>query len=405
MRERETFSSSVNGFVPVFVGLVGLLLWAESMGRSAMILAVCMSVTGFLAYIAIAEVPTKPGQPRQSILQRFLAVTLGGGGEVVLLDRGSSAQTQMYSSDPLSDLVEKFRWEMTDARDSLLMLSQMLRRIRKTDPRAEQVAKDAHSLGLMKCVLVFSQNVPVDDPRIPICADIVNEMLAKKTVRKTVCSDESQLRDMVDCLLVVLKDAVSPPRVQNQDEGDNDGDAVDEEGKKLLMPAPKKIPNECFNSYGYKLIMAVGMLGMDNREAQSTLGDRGAFGIVLGAMQTYGPLSEDVVKWGCWSLIHLTFDHPPNKRECHQRGGLTLVIDALKQHSKSAAVFEQALGIIISILIPDSQTKMNQSQARQAALAHNIFDVLQKSQKEFKENEHIQAMINQILQILITDWS
>lgn len=82
-----------------------------------------------------------------------------------------------------------------------------------------------------------------------------------------------------------------------------------------------------------------------------------------------------------------------------------LTIDALKQHSRNAQVYQQCLALIVSILQIDPHTKMDQSKSRQTALATNIVECLQHGKKEFKTHKTIIAMMDQIDQILIMDWS
>lgn len=200
--------------------------------------------------------------------------------------------------------------------------------------------------------------------------------------------------------------------------------------------APKKLPNEQFPGYGSKFIMAVVSLSMDNLAGQTIMGDRGAIPIVIDVLRTYG-FSPDVTKWCCAALFvsftfaflfsttymppttlppnctntpprllqNITFEHPPNKREVYVKGGLVLAIDALKRHPKSPDVYQQCLALIVSILQIDPHTKMNQSKTRHTALAANIVEALQDGKREFKAHKTIIAMMDQIDQILIMDWS
>lgn len=382
-----------------------MMLSAEGMGRSAMILASCVGMTGLLAYVAVVEVPGKQGEPRQSILQRFLH----GPPSASSASRGA----EQFANDSVKELVDKFRLEMAEVRDSILLLTHICRRVRGGGKEAQAAAKSAFELGLLESSLLFLQQLEPDDKRIPLAADIINELVSKDAIRKTILAEDDHLKNILDGLLIAIQDLAKPTpkeaaeaRPEREESGKEkmkEKEEEDEEGS--LCPPPKKIANALFPVYGYKLIMAVGLLCMDDREAQTLAGDRGTIKVVGDVFQHYGPQSAEVVKWCCWTMIHLTYDHPPNKREFYQRGGIVQVVDALKQHASSNLVYEQALGLIINVLIYDSQTKMNQSQARQAALASNIFEVLQRAQKEFKSQDAIQAMITQILQILIQDWS
>jgi hypothetical protein len=48
---------------------------------------------------------------------------------------------------------------------------------------------------------------------------------------------------------------------------------------------------------------------------------------------------------------------------------------------------------------------MNQSTARQSCLANGIFDVLTEGKKAATENTELHNMIDQVLKLLISDWS
>jgi len=384
-------ASSLPGVIPVILVVGVMMLSAESMGRSAMILVGCMGVTGLLAYVAVVEAPRREGEPRQSILQRFLQ------------GPPASREEDSLSTESVKELVDRFRLEMTEVRDSIQLLTEIYRRIRGSSADAQAAAKSAFDLGLFESSLLFLQTLEPDDKRIPLAADVVNELLSKEAIRSAIVSEEEHLKTILDGLLVAVQDLATPPSVDGKKK--QAAEKLDEDDESSLLPPEKKIPNPVFPIYGYKLLMAIGLLCGDNRDAQTMAGDRGALKLIVGSFQTYGAISADVAKWCCWTSIHLTYDHPPNKREFYQRGGLVQLVDALKIHAKSTAVYEQALGLMINILVHDGQTKMNQSQARQAVLAANVFEVLQRAQKEFKSNEAIQAMINQVLQILIQDWS
>lgn len=393
------------GVFPVIIVVTIMLLSAEDMSRPAMILVACVGMCGFMVYIAVADAPTKPGETKQTILQRFVSGSNDENRNVA-----STTKQTSFAMDSVTELVHKFRLEFLEAQDSLRMLTQLYRRIRGTEKGAAKAAKEAYDLGLLNYALVFIQKLTVDDKRIIVSADIVNEMLSKKDIRSDICASDHHLKEVMDSLILTLKDLITPPRSATSaddkiETGNDASNALSDEHEYPLLPRPKTIPNKQFPDYGYKLIMAVGLLCMDSQVAQTMLGDRGAIETLVSALQIYGRLSAEVLTWCCWTMINITYDHPPNKRDFYQRGGLVLVIDGLKHHAKSPQVYEQGLGMIINILIPDGHTKMNQAQARQSALACNIFEVLESSQKEFKGNESLQAMSNQIMQILVSDFA
>lgn len=399
------------GVVPIALVVGAMMLSAEDMGRTVMILTSCVGLCGFMAYLVIAEAPAKEGEPRQSILQRFLAGTprkspCSRSGDD---DHGESGLDE--TDDSIRDLVDKFRLEVAELRDSSKLLKHLHRKLRGDDPVAQGAAIVAFNRGLLNSILLFMQHLPSEDKlRMAVSANIVNEILSKTAVRLKIFDNNDHLKNIIDHVILTVKSKAFPQSPQKATTDTtrvvcNDSKNPEGNHESIFLPPTRDVPNDVFPSYGFKLVMSVGLLCADSREAQTKTGDRGAIRVVVDVLRTYGSVSEDVVKWCCWSLIHLTFDHPPNKRELYQIGGIVHVIDSLQHFPKSVPVFEQALGLIINVLVYDSHTKMNQSQVRQAALANNIFNVLQNAQKEFKINESIQGMINQIFQILISDWS
>ena len=402
--------TALPGVVPIALVVGVMMLSAEDMSRTAMILASCVGLCGFMAYLAIAEAPAKEGEPRQSILQRFLAGTprksmclRSGDGDLV--------ESELDNSDEsVRDLVDKFRIEAAELRDSTKLLRHLHTKLRGDGPAAHGAAIVAFERGLLNSLFSFMQHLSSDDKhRMAVSANIVNELLSKNAVRlKIFDNNDHSCKNIIDHVISTVKCKAFPQSPQKATTETTQvvcNVSKADDNHESLLPPSRDVPNDIFPSYGYKLVMAVGLLCADSREAQTKTGDRGAIKVVVDILRTYGYMSADVVKWCCWSLIHLTFDHPPNKRELYQIGGIVHVIDSLQHFPKSVPVFEQALGLIINVLVYDSHTKMNQSQVRQAALANNIFNVLQNAQKEFKINESIQGMINQIFQILITDWS
>lgn len=132
-----------------------------------------------------------------------------------------------------------------------------------------------------------------------------------------------------------------------------------------------------------------------------------------------------ITKWGSWALVvssfpyslfalpyipppsqHLSFNHPPNKCEVIQRGGIPLTINVLTHFSSSRDIVQQALAVLFSLLTEDNRTKVNMSSVRQMALTAGIIDVIQAVEKKHgKENQGIKGLCQGILNSLITEWS
>jgi len=101
----------------------------------------------------------------------------------------------------------------------------------------------------------------------------------------------------------------------------------------------------------------------------------------------------------------MTFNHPPNKREFFIQGGLAHTMVALKAHTQQLDLHQQGLVLITTIIATDSNTKMNLSKARETCLANGVFEMLQIAKKEFSDQKEVHAMIKQIFDTLMADWS
>lgn len=97
--------------------------------------------------------------------------------------------------------------------------------------------------------------------------------------------------------------------------------------------------------------------------------------------------------------------HPANKREFVVKGGIPIVISALKLHNDKVPVNQQGFVLLFYVLSNDPQTKMSMTGTRQMALANGIVDVVQKAQRNFKAIPDIQGTTQSILDVLISDWS
>jgi hypothetical protein len=103
---------------------------------------------------------------------------------------------------------------------------------------------------------------------------------------------------------------------------------------------------------------------------------------------------------------HLSFNHPPNKCEVIQRGGIPLTINVLTHFSSSRDIVQQALAVLFNLLTEDNRTKVNMSSVRQMALTAGIIDIIQAIEKKHgRENQGIKGLCQGILNSLITEWS
>jgi hypothetical protein len=298
--------------------------------------------------------------------------------------------------------------------------------IRKSLTTKRDTALEAVKLGLIKFALLFTQEKSTMDKRIPAALDVITVLLSRPEACKAICDDDASLKDTIDMLVQSVKehmktDAQLEAVIAAESGAEKDMASVEAEtGSPAATAASASadidfdfsdrsehtvpLPNKCFLKFGHKFIMALGMLGADHVSAQTCLGDRGAIALVVRCLQS-AKISGQMSKWCLWSLIHLTFNHPPNKREFFIQGGLAHTMEALKQHPTQLDLHQQGLALIATIIATDSNTKMNLSKARETCLANGVFEMLQSAKKEFPAQKEVQAMIKQIFDQLMADWS
>ncbi len=384
--------------------------WLGYVNKAILILSGCMTLSGLLIHMATQNYPSKEGKSA-TILERLLLAATG---------QSSSAE------DSMMDLVTKFRLETENIQQSHLLLINIRKKLQSTGPAAMEAVK----LGLVKYALQFVQEKNTLDKRIPIALDIITVIFSRPEACQALCSDETCLRDTIDLLIQSTKehmksdeqlDKVIAAEVDKPIERRTDGasslstsvntdidshppqDGVDfdfSDRSEQQLP----LPNKHFLKFGHKFILALGMLCADHVVAQTRLGDRGAVALILTLLQTC-KTNATLAKWCLWSLIHITFQHPPNKREFFMNGGLRYTMDALQAHTTVLDINQQGLALIATIIAPDATTKMNLAKARETCLANGVFDVLQNAKKQFTGQNDVQTMIKQIFDTLMADWS
>lgn len=417
--------------VPVVL-VVGLMLYRGSV-ESAAYLSVCMALCFALIYVSMMDF----------------------------------SQRSKESEASLPELVAKFHLDVTEMRESLKLLSALKKRVSGSAPKHAQAAREAFDLGLLKYVLAFVQSLEAADSRIPLCCDIINALLSQVPIRSKIHSDEFLLKDTTDSLLQAVKamssastEKVKPvSTLHDIDEDDDDMNKAIEED--FLLPGETqayqrledfsppltflvifKSPQDTTKPTIFRLRLQIdhgrrlaqyGQLGRPDhhggprchsncRRCPANLRlffRRGQMVLRCLVCELVSDSRFLPPSYIPFSLPHpyipaahndtlmqnITFEHPPNKRDFYEKGGLVLAIDALKRHPKNPEVYQQCLALVVSILQIDPHTKMNQSKSRHTALAANIVEALQNGKREFKTHKTIVAMMDQIDQILIMDWS
>lgn len=379
---------------------------AGYVNKALFILAGCMSITGLFLHMATQKYPNPRGESSTSLLERIFSSVVG---------------VPTSNDESMTDLVTKFRLDANNIKKSQVLLLNLRKKLGKKVKAGENAdlhAIEAVKLGLIKYALVFTQDRISTDVRIPIALDIVNTILSKKSAQKMLChlNDGSALKESVDTILQAIQEhtksdeelqkLVSLEEDQNSTKLDkgNKADDIEEPVDFDFSDKEKHIPNKHFLKFGSKLIMSLGMLAADEVIAQTRIGDQGGVGAIVKCL-TNCMTSAQIIKWCCWTSINLVYEHPPNKREFFQKGGVGLVIDGLKSHPTDLELHQQGLALIITIIANDPNTKMNQSKARESCLANGIAIMLQQCRKQFAQQADINSLVKQINECLMSDWS
>jgi hypothetical protein len=102
---------------------------------------------------------------------------------------------------------------------------------------------------------------------------------------------------------------------------------------------------------------------------------------------------------------HLVGDHPPNKRDFVLSGGVPYSLSALSVHMNDLDISQQGFAVLLCVLSPDSNSKINLSTVRDMALNHNIVNICRLSRFKHSECPQIEAMTSHILNITAAQWS
>lgn len=374
---------------------------------AVLILAVCMTISMTIMSIALYE-PEKneDGTVRKGVFE--------------LLINAMSGKAK-YDDDSMSDLVNSFQTDAKDVNDSYLLLNTLKKKLRKSQPSLQEAA----SMGLVKTAVNFVKDACTDDKRIIPALDVVNTVLSNANACSIVRGNEAEAKEVVESLVMGIKRHMRPideidlsggkvseteaktdallsgdPHATSASEVDDDEDVDFDFSDKVT----KKPLNKYFYAYGSKMLMSLGLLAADDTKLQTIIGDKGAIKVVVNCMLS-GVDDANVIKWSSWAVINFVYEHPPNKREFFQKDGLDHVIAGAKRHATAPDVFSQCVALLLAMIAYDQHTKMNQSAARQRCLASGVFEVLQEGKKHAPDHQELHNMIDQVLKLLISDWS
>ena len=328
-------------------------------------------------------------------------------------DADGGDSRHLFDNVSLDDIIDKIRLKLTEANETVQILNFLRKRIHKNKKVAVDLA--AKNDRIVYFILKVMEELNGEDERVLAGIDVINELLHVQDAKDIILSTTSKSMDtikydIIDPLVAKIKELVAQNRVRfTRDEYDADLDDISlklnletrDEAASSLSGSKK----QCFTAYGYKFVMALGLLAMDHPGLQTIIGDRGGIEVTVRFMDEYYQSFPTLAKWSCWSLIHITLQHPPNKRELANRNGIETIINALKHNPEKSDLHSQAYMLLVNVLSNDNKTKMSLAKARQLALTNGLVDVIQSAQRTFVKVDDIQSSTKFILDLLIADWS
>jgi hypothetical protein len=354
------------------VACLGILMyWTINSARDSSFVA--WTLVGIFACIIFAlkligvMIPDKQGNP-SNVVYKLLDMIDGIGSATV------------SDSDTIDILVVKFR-----SADSSSEAAVVLRALRKRIRCEKSDGVKAMELLLPRYVMMRMESRAQEDTP-PLYFDVLNELYHIEGARAVLVQNKAFMKECVDNFLVIIKDLMDQSSVfQKMNHSKEDDDVFDfdraAEGKVLEAGSTGRagVDNEsghvsqdsCFESYGHKALMVLGQLALSCEAAQTRIVDRGGLKLLFSCIKCFR--GEAMAKWGMYASIHLSFNHPANKREIVDLDGLKLVTDALRAHSDSLEVTQQGLHLLFSIVSPDPRARMHLATVREAVSFRSNF--------------------------------
>jgi hypothetical protein len=275
--------------------------------------------------------------------------------------------------------------------------------LRKRVHAKVEAAIEALNVGFVEVAFIGIKDIPSTDKRIATTFDVLNEIFNHESARKHIASNENQLRYVIQQLTTFIIETISALKKEAETEASAKF-AAGQDTREKEAYITKYLKDTEFGKIGYKCLMTIGILAMHSEKVQTRIVDRSAFIAVIECMKSFNT-SPNMVKWGCWATSNLVLNNPPNKRDFVQKNGLDVMIDALKLHPMDADLLQQGFISSFTIFSPDEKSKMNLPNVRQSALAGGIVDVVQLAKKTYPKNDSLTKCGNDILEVLISDFS
>jgi hypothetical protein len=161
--------------VPICLILIFVHSHAD-MGDTVLVLIGCFAIVSFLLWLATAFSSTS----NKNIWEK-MADYMQSSGKKHEFDENVSLNTQ----DDWDRMMGDFKAKIRDSASSMKLLTMFRKKLTKNDKFALESARN----GLLKyCTLCLSA-ADVEDPRIPVCLDVINSLLASPSSKAYLLTD------------------------------------------------------------------------------------------------------------------------------------------------------------------------------------------------------------------------
>jgi hypothetical protein len=248
-----------------------------------------------------------------------------------------NAKKKADKQTTIEEDIDKLKLSLLEASEVYIILKKLRKSLHNNNTNTINAAR----LGVVSFSLNCLSDISIDDDRIIPAIDVINEVLnvpeAKKIIKNSI---ETPIKDIIDQLINTTQELFAQRKTKKSNKRSYDDDEEEDEDVDDTEPLIKTTTESPFVKFGYKFFMALGLLAMDVEESQNRVGDRGGLSIALSCLQEFHNTNPTMAMWCCWSMIHITFNHPPNKREFVQLGGIIMVFNLTISISKSNNIID-----------------------------------------------------------------
>lgn len=426
--------------VPILC-MLGYMLMHEELSAVAIVLTMCLALTGLMVYFAFSEKVVNDRKNRVNV-----------------------QDVKKFQAESIEETCERLQLDVLEAQESLNVLYYLKKAITADKSKGDLAVRAVECGAVQQTVLLMLNNGHCDE-RDVACIELLNEIIAIRKARNRLFATEADLRDVIDgfveyCTIAMGNEQHDVATAETDDsnflnhhrrpkkEQENgvltlmkdvtgvskDNDTSVKDSTTLLEQA--RLRQLC----RAKALVTLGLMCDECSDAQTRIADRRGVTLLVGllereviacskATKTIGNTNDNagvagsearsgtgnsrqvertsmsVCKWACWCLFNLTLDHPPNKFDFYHANGIRIVIDVLKAHVGCVDVHRQGLALLLSMISPDTYAKFSMAQARQMMMANGLVDLVESNKLAFRLEKDITLTSRALMNHLAIDYS